>query len=48
MDVAVTQMGLPLNYSLCMALAVNIINQAEDCDRITIVFNEFKNMITYS
>ena len=44
---SITHIGTPYNYPTVMALAVNISQMANDADKITVIFNEFKSAISY-
>lgn len=46
LDSAVTHVTTPMNFPTAASIAYQVIEHAKDCDRITIIYNEFKNVIS--
>jgi F-type H+-transporting ATPase subunit gamma len=44
---SISKLGVPYNYPLVMAMAVNIAQMSQDADKITVMSNEFKSAISY-
>lgn len=44
--VAVSEVSTPYNYPTVMALAEHIMQQAEGCDKISVIYNEYKSAIS--
>ena len=47
LKVAMTNSTSPINYPTVMSLAVNLANASNDCDKIVVLYNEFKSAIQY-
>lgn len=46
MENAVTNITTPINFPTAAAIASQILSSARDCDKIVVVYNEFKNVIS--
>ena len=46
MEFAVTNVTNPMNFPTAAAIANQVLNNAQDCERITLIYNEFKNVIS--
>lgn len=46
MEFAITNIQTPLNFPTVSAIATQVIENAQECDRIVLIFNEFKNVIS--
>lgn len=46
MEHAVTHMTTPMNFPTAGAIATQILANAQNCERIIVLYNEFKNVIT--
>lgn len=44
--VGVSEVSTPYNYPTVMALSEHIIQQAEGCDKISVLYNEYKSAIS--
>jgi len=44
---AINQIGTPYNYPVIMAMSVHITNMSHDADKIVVIYNEFKSVISY-
>ena len=45
---AINQIGTPYNYPVIMAMAVHITNMSHDADKIVVIYNEFRSVISYA
>jgi len=43
----INQIGTPYNYPVIMAMSVHITNMSHDADKIVVIYNEFKSVISY-
>ena len=43
----INQIGAPYNYPVIMAMAVHVTNLSHDADKIVVIYNEFKSVISY-
>ena len=46
MQNAITNITTPINFPTAAAIASQVLNSAKDCDRIVVIYNEFKNVIS--
>ena len=46
MEYAVTNVTNPMNFPTAAAIANQVLANANDCERITLIYNEFKNVIS--
>lgn len=46
MNTSISNVLMPLNYPTCMAISNIIIEESENCDKIVIIYNEFKSAIS--
>jgi len=44
---AINQIGAPYNYPVIMSMSVHITNLSHDADKIVVIYNEFKSVISY-
>lgn len=42
---AITHTGTPMNFPTAASIATQVLQRAKDCDRVTLIYNEFKNVI---
>lgn len=43
---AITNITTPLNFPTAAAIASQVLRDAKDCEKILVVYNEFKNVIS--
>lgn len=46
MEHAITHVQTPLNFPTASSIAYQVLEHSKDCDRIILVYNEFKNVIS--
>lgn len=46
MENAITHITTPINFPTAAAIASQVLNSAKDCDKIIVIYNEFKNVIS--
>lgn len=46
MEFGITHVQTPLNFPTASSVAYQVLEHAKDCDRIIILYNEFKNVIS--
>lgn len=46
LDSSITHVNTPLNFPTSASVAHQAIEHAKDCDRVILVYNEFKNVIS--
>lgn len=44
---SINQIGTPYNYPVIMSMSVHITNMSHDADKIVVIYNEFKSVISY-
>lgn len=46
LDNAITHVQTPLNFPTASSIAYQVLDHAKECDRIVLVYNEFKNVLS--
>lgn len=46
MENAITNITTPINFPTASAIAAQILSQSKDCEKILVLYNEFKNVIS--
>lgn len=46
MEFAITHPITPLNFPTAASIAAQVMERSKDCEKIVLVFNEFKNVIS--
>jgi F-type H+-transporting ATPase subunit gamma len=46
LEFAITNITVPLNFPTAASIAFQVVHRASDCDRIVVMYNEFKNVIS--
>lgn len=44
----INHIGTPYNYPVIMAMSVHITNMSNDADKIVVIYNEFRSVISYA